>query len=67
MVTEQDSSSSIMLPYCKSLWQNPMHWFAPDNSFSKVDISLSKVFKLKASTSSGELKRLASLSQFLKH
>ena len=45
MVTELDSSSNIMLPYCKSLWQNPMRWWVSDKKISKADISLSIVSK----------------------
>ena len=67
MVIEFVTSSIIMLPYCKSLWQKPIRWCAPGSSFSNIEISSSMVSKQKALASSGRAKLLAAPSQFLKH
>lgn len=59
------SSSIIMLPYCKSLWQNPIRWLGTESSFSSIEISFSIESNWKALASSGLHNLLAVLSQFL--
>lgn len=65
MVMELVFSSIIMLPYCKSLWQNTTCWWACESSFSNIEISSSIVSKQKALASSGEAKLLAACRHFL--
>lgn len=65
IVIDLVSSSIIMLPYCKSLWQKPMSWQSSDSFFSNMLISSSKVSNPKSFLSFTEHKVLASLSQFL--
>ena len=65
IVTSLVSSSIMMLPYCRSLWQNPILWFSPDNSFTKVAISSSMSSKRNFLASWVVHKFLAALSQFL--
>lgn len=59
------SSSIIMLPYCKSLWQKPISWSPSDKSFSSMFISSSKLSNPNFFISFEEHKLLAWLSQFL--
>jgi len=65
MVMELVFSSIIILPYCKSLWQNTICWWACESSFSNIEMSSSIVSKQKALASSGEAKLLAACSHFL--
>lgn len=66
MVIDLVSSSIIMLPYCKSLWQNPI-WSLVARFFSKANISSSRTSKRNSVASWGKETRLASLTHFLKH
>lgn len=66
MVIDLVCSSIIMLPYCKSLWQNPISWLSCERVFSNVDISSSRASRRKASASSEGHILLAVLSHFLK-
>ena len=59
------STSIIMLPYCRSLWQKPISRYPSDNNFSSVSISSSRLSKPKFLVSFGEHKLLAWLSHFL--
>lgn len=59
------SSSIIMLPYCKSLWQKPISWYPSDNFFSRIFISSSRLSKPKFFSSFGEHRLLAWPSHFL--
>lgn len=66
MVSSLVSSSIMMFPYWRSLWQNPTRSHSPENSFSSAAISSSMLSKQNSSVSSEEEYRLlAVLSQFL--
>lgn len=58
-------SSIIMLPYCRSLWQKPIHWLL-ESFLSNSEISSPRAFKQNASASSWEHNRLAVFNQSLK-
>lgn len=66
MVIALVSSSIIMFPYCKSLWQNPIFSSFLKRDFSSKLISISISSRRKDLASSGEASLLHAQSQFLK-
>lgn len=66
MVIALVSSSIMMFPYCKSLWQNPIFSSLSKRDFSSILISISITSRRKDLASSGEASLLHAVSQFLK-
>lgn len=65
IVIELVSSSIIMFPYWRSLWQKPISWWSFGNSFSSILISSFRVYKQNSFASLAEQKLLATLTHLL--